>query len=69
MLRFGKQRMLREAEKEKLFFLMSRPLKGGGGVMAWLLRKITFFKARKKNSGQIFFATKLEARKGGLVAC
>ena len=47
--------------RKKGSYLAVRILReGGGGVKAWPLRKIIFFSARKKNSGNFFVATKLE---------
>ena len=37
----------REAAKDRLF-LVARPLRGGGGVSAWTLKKTAFFEALKK---------------------
>ena len=56
-----------EAAKKIKFFLVARPLRGGGGLRAWPLRKRPLFETLKKNLGTKFVATKLEGEGGKTV--
>ena len=38
---------------QKFFFLVARPLRGGGGDKAWPLRKKNFYRSSKKNTKKI----------------